>query len=563
MRILLLLFSLFTTSVTIYSQSIRKNLHLELTTTPPANLIVLQNYSYDLVFSERALLDQQIDTLTSTLKNDGYIDIKKKLSQKNDSTIVANFSLGTFFKTIQLYVQDDSPLSTYIEESGFTLRNDSILIETAFAKAYLEQLSTIASNSGDPFARFQIKKISKTKNKLVGQLTLTANEARTIDKYVLNGYEDFPEGFSRYYARLKEGTSFSQRTLLQQNELLETLPFVSSTKAPEVLFKKDSTIAYYYLKKNTVNQFDGFLGFASGEASNLRLDGYLDLLLTNNLNYGESLSLNYKADGNDQSQLKIQTTLPYLFRTPVGLEAEIALFRRDSTFSTTDLSANLFYTLTRHSSIGLGYISQTSENLRDTDIETATNITDYTSNGARASYKFIKRAANYFFPIKTSIHLQAGFLSRSTTLEELFQVPIEFRAAHNFEFSPKHNLYIRNITQHLESDNFVTNELFRFGGIQSIRGFDENTLLANTVSILNTEYRLILNQGLYVNTLFDVAYFENDLLNEQSQLYSVGVGAGVRTRAGVLKINLANGKFENLPFQFSNTRLHLILAIGF
>lgn len=563
LRYSFLLFILLSIPLRSYSQKAPKVLYLEILPQSQEAPNLLNNFAYTTSFNERAALQEQIDTLTKQIKAYGYIDLRTDVTQKNDSTITAQLDFGTFYKTLQLSLDSNTQLYSYIKETGLPIKQDSIEIETAFAKAYLEQLTTISANSGDPFARFQIIEISKNQDTLKGTLSLTSNKIRTVDKYVLNGYEDFPRGYLTYYARLKEGAPFNQKKLIRQNELLTTLPFVSSIKEPEVLFKNDSTIAYYYLKKNTINQFDGFLGFASGEDAALRLDGYLDLLLTNNLNYGESLSLNYKADGNDQVQLRVKTTLPYLLKTPLGLEAEIALFRRDSTFSTSDLSATLYYTASQRSTIGLGYLSQTSENLQDNGITPTSGITDYTTNAAIANYTYTRTQSDYFFPIKTQVYLKTGYAVRQTSLEETIQVPIEFEASHFFQFTSIHGLYLRNITKYLRSDNFVTNELFRFGGIQSIRGFEENTLFANTLSILNTEYRLTLNQGLYVNTLLDLAYFENELLNEQSQLYSVGVGAGVRTRAGILKINLANGKFEDVPFRFSNTKLHLILAVRF
>lgn len=563
MRKFLLLLILLIISLTTYSQNTKKTLYLEVFAKSDSDAQILKTLTYNSLFTERNQLQEQIDSLSTQIKTVGYIDLTTEVQEKNDSTILVEFDFGPLYKTTQLYLKSDPILYTYIKETGITIKNDSIEIETAFAKAYLKELANIASNLGDPFASFQISEISKTTNRLHGILNLSSNEKRTIDRYVLNGYTDFPKSYLRHYARLKEGATFNQKDLIKQNELLETLPFVSTTKEPEVLFKKDSTIVYYYLKRNTVNRFDGFLGFASDQNNNLGLDGYLDLLLTNNLNYGESLSLNYKADGDDQSQLRISTTLPYLFQTPVGFQAEIALFRRDSTFSTSDISANFLYTLSANSSIGLGYRSKASENLGSELIVPNLEISNFVTNGGQTTYNYTKQQSNYFFPIKTHFSISSGYSIRTTETERLEQIPLEIEAEHIFQLNPTNGIYIRNITKYLSSDNYVTNELYRFGGIQSIRGFEENSLFANTLSIINTEYRLTLNQGLYVNTIIDVAYFENKILNQKSELLGVGVGAGVRTRAGILQINLANGKFKDLPFRFSNTKLHLILAIRF
>ena len=66
----------------------------------------------------------------------------------------------------------------------------------------------------------------------------------------------------------------------------------SEIKKPEILFTKDSTIIYLYLKKEKSNSFEGFLGFSTNQQSNkIELNGNIDLKLISNLNSGEELHL--------------------------------------------------------------------------------------------------------------------------------------------------------------------------------------------------------------------------------------------------------------------------------
>ena len=73
----------------------------------------------------------------------------------------------------------------------------------------------------------------------------------------------------------------------------------------------------------------------------------------------------------------------------------------------------------------------------------------------------------------------------------------------------------------------------------------------------------MLNSSIYVHSIIDLAYFENEITDQKEKLISFGLGAGLRTKAGIFKINLANGKAENQTFRFSNTKLHFQLAIRF
>ncbi|HAH33791.1 MAG TPA: hypothetical protein DCL52_03280, partial [Flavobacteriaceae bacterium] len=121
----------------------------------------------------------------------------------------------------------------------------------------------------------------------------------------------------------------------------------------------------------------------------------------------------------------------------------------------------------------------------------------------------------------------------------------------------------QNTTNLMTSDTYLTNELFRFGGINSMRGFLENNIDASMFSILNTEYRYLVNQQTYLHSIIDLGYFENEILKQKEKLYSFGFGLGMTTKAGLLKFSIANGNIDGQAFKFSNSKIHLSIASQF
>ena len=129
-----------------------------------------------------------------------------------------------------------------------------------------------------------------------------------------------------------------------------------------------------------------------------------------------------------------------------------------------------------------------------------------------------------------------------------------------YQLNNKNSFYLRFIGSVLDSKTYLDNELFRFGGINSIRGFQENSIVANRYIVLNTEYRYQLSPSIYAHSIIDFSNFENEISNTKENLYGFGLGFGIVTKAGLLKFNFANGKTEMQNFMFSNSKIHISLV---
>ena len=560
----LYIFLLFCIAGPQISGQTKNTINLKIVGQDSTESTLINKIGYSSNLESKSYITTELEELKNNLTNSGYLDTTYDFIRKNDSLYTAIFDIQKQYATLSLKIQKNEHLEKYIRQTGRTLTNDTIILETAFAKAYLKQLSSIASNNGNPFAKFQITDITKrNKHTLHGNLTYTTEKTRTVDHIQIKGYTDIPQSFLKYSIGLKEGAIFNRKKINQQSASISSLPFITQVKPPEVLFTIDSTTVYLYVEKRNANKFDGFLGFANEEDNSLRLDGYLDLLLVNNFNFGETFILNYKADGGDQSQLSISTQLPYLFKTPIGIEASLKLFRRDSTFSTTNQSIGLSYQRNQKNSFTVGFESEQSENLTENNNSLQNNLNDYNAKRITTSFKHQQIINDLFSPIKRQFYFQAGFGNRTVENDIEKQISLTAVLENDFTLNNRQSIFLKNTTKYLISNNFLTNELFRFGGILSMRGFEENSLLANFYNTLNTEYRYRLNNSLYINTIIDLGYLENKIDNSKQKLYAFGLGAGVQTKAGLLKLNIANGSFEDQSFKFSNTKLHIILEVNF
>ena len=510
-------------------------------------------------------LKNSSDTIFKNIQRIGYLEAAyKTLNKKNDSTYIVTYVLGKKYKYIKLYYTNADFNREEIEQLSDKITNDYFIIPFSELENTLQSLVNYKTSKGFSFARINLDKITVEKNyTLKANLVLKTKIKRKINKVIVKGYSKFPKSYLKHYVGLRSGSVYSNDKLLAYNNVLSTLGFVSVVKTPEILFKKDSTIVYLYLKKKKNNLFDGVLGLSNNENNDkLIINGYLNIELVNNLNFGERFVINYRADGNDQQNFRAFLKMPYLFKSPVGVDLELMIFKRDSSFVTTSQNINVVYQINPNSSGFVGYKSYESSNLLDEN-EINPLVEDYNS-------KFFQFGGNYsvnqnskLFPIKSYFSLNTQIGSRITTENNVSQLKFDAILQHIFNLDFKNSIYLKNKTRYFSSNDYFINELFRFGGINSIRGFEENSIDATFYSVLNSEYRYRINNNTYINSIIDAAYFENKLQVVSEYLYSFGLGIGLNTKAGFLKFGIANGNVTNQDFSFSNTKLHFSIISKF
>lgn len=523
----------------------------------------IDSIGYTKQFSNYLDLESEVYNLKKKLIRLGYIDSKiESIKKQNDSLFKASLYIGVKINRIKVFF--DSDFNTeLLDFSEAKIHPNYFEVETSKLESTLNYLNKRIAEEGDPFSTLRLKNIRKeSKDILTSSLYIETNQKRRIDKIVVKGYEKFPKSYIKRFLKLKTGQSFNLDEITSKTEQLQNLRFAKELKSPEVLFTNDSTTLYLYTEKTRSNNFDGYLGFGTNENTNkIDFDGYVDLRLVNNLNFGESLSLFYKSDEIDQQTFDVQVNAPYLFGSPIGLDIGLNIFRKDSTFSSTTQQAKLNYQINAQHRISAGVKSSVSSDLLDLN---STTINDYESIYFQVGYNYLKpQYYDLLFPIHFYFDINGNFGNRTQDNLEQQQTVFTFETYKIFNLNKRNSFFARVTAASLSSDNYLDNELFRFGGINSIRGFEENSLVGNLFGVLNTEYRYRLSSSIYVHSVFDAAYFENDITNTKNKLFGFGFGLGLLTKAGLFKLNYSSGKTENIPFKFSDSKIHVSLTTSF
>ncbi|UKM65131.2 BamA/TamA family outer membrane protein [Flavobacteriaceae bacterium GSB9] len=547
------------------SEGFCQNLSLKITGKTEVENQTIDSLNHTKTHKDYNSIKAEVDSVQNTLYKLGYIENETKhIKRVNDSLFVAQISLNHKFNTIHIYYDENIVDRSILNQVSGTVFKDYFKIKFHELENAINSISNEISKKGYPFSKLQLSNIKiRDNNSLEATLGVDTNQKkRTVDDIIIKGYEKFPQAYIKHFLKIKPSQVFDLQTVKNKTEQLANLNFANELKPPEVLFSKDSTILYLYIEKRASNAFDGFLGFGSNENTNkLEFDGYLNLNLTNNLHYGESLQLLYKSDENDQKTFEANTSLPYLFKSPIGIDLSLRIFKKDTSFTTASQMAKLHYQINPKHKIFTGINSTESNYLRST---ASTTIQDFKTNLFSIGHTYTNpQAYDVLFPIKSHLSIETSMGKRKTDIHTQKQVHLNLDAFHIFNLNHKNSIYLRTRSAYLSSDTYFENELFRFGGINSIRGFEENSLFASLYTYMNTEYRFRLSNSIYIHSVFDAGYFENKITITKQKLFGYGFGFGLLTKAGLFKLNYANGKTEDSNFKLSDSKIHLSLTANF
>jgi len=127
----------------------------------------------------------------------------------------------------------------------------------------------------------------------------------------------------------------------------------------------------------------------------------------------------------------------------------------------------------------------------------------------------------------------------------------------------KNSFNIKSQNFYLQSENYIINELYRFGGINSIRGFNENSLQGNLLTSILTEYRYVLTPSIYIHSIIDYGYYQDRTSDINDRVLGLGFGFGLLTKNGLLNLVYANGSTKDQTIKFSNSIIHISFKTTF
>lgn len=440
-------------------------------------------------------------------------------------------------------------------------------IDAPALEADLKQWLEFAENCGHPFARWQLEEVQVEGLLINAKLTFYPGRQVLLDSLRLGGELPLKPWVLARYLQWQEGAVYDQRMVVQINRRLAALNYAGRIETSQLFFYNNKAALNLLVGKRPVSSFDGMLGVFPGTGTNGRLlvTGDLNLLLWSALKRGERLSFNWRSLQAGTQDLRAGVRWPFLFRSPVGIDSDFRLFRRDSSFLEVQALAGLEYTFGPGHYLK-GFWQQRS--YRQLTPNTGGLPVNGSAIGQVYGLEYSLQQLDKAYNPYRGWSLVAGAGAGQRSLQQpgaeaaaqtfpLYQFQLDLQA-----FVPWRKRWQSHVAVYgkgMFSQSFLPNESFRIGGFRTLKGFDEESLNATSYLIWNAEQRFLLDADSWLYVFANGGWLQQQWVTGNFSDRPLGFGAGLtfQNRSGIFSVAYALGTNNTQALQFRNTKVHL------
>ncbi len=531
------------------NSQLKKDFSLSLKSTEDT----IQTYTDSLLLSLKDFLEDkgylnfkvQIDTLSSN--GEVIYLIKVKEGKKYLIKKISSFELD---------VQDD------LLNEVSSVFSDAVLNNENIQKAGWK-IAELLENEGYPFAeiRFQnFKILEEIDDKILTEVIFSVkkNNPANISRIEIVGNKFTNRDVIIREMRISENELFNPQLAQKILRRLNKLNIFSQISNPEFLFDDSlNGILKIEVKEGSTNSFDGILGYVPPTTQTEKgyLTGQVNISLRNLFGTLRAFSFRWNKLSRLSQDLEIKYFEPWFLGFPLNIIPIFQQFKQDTTYIQRNFIGNLDLSLSE--SFVILFNISTSQIIPQTN---------YFSISVNRSSSFSYGLGVLYDTRDNPLFTKSGLLFR-TDINQILKKEYLFSETKRYNQQKGtlsiqiHQPIFRNQilfaglnAKVITGDGISISDLFRFGGMNSLRGYEENHFIGSKIFWTNFEYRLFTSFTDYLSAFFDYGYYFRDILNERVSKFKFGygVGAAFNTGLGLFRINYALGEGDT----FTRGKIH-------
>lgn len=491
-----------------------------------------------------------------------------------ENKIVCYLYVGKKYMWAHLRTQNiDQDLKKKIGPKSF--HYDQKLFNLKDINTLLGKLVQISGNLGYPFATAYLDSISIIQNQISANINFEYGPLISFDTLVITGNSKIKKTFLSNYLQIVPGQAFEEKKYESITKKIRKLPYLRLVEAPDLTFQNSEGTVYLNIEDKKVNHVDGILGVFpnSGNKGKVLVTGQFNLLLQNLFNRGKYLNLEWQKVKPLSQILNVHYIHPYIINSPISVGGRLKILKEDTTFINRELGLDFEINNGPYSDFKLFTQINTTALLSTEDYRDAKVLPQY-SDVSFQIYGLGYRWSNLddlvyptkglAFNIESSVgnkkikkniglpqELYEGVPDKS--LQVIFRGEIDYF----FQISRKVVLYNHLSGGIIDNQQLFLNDLFRLGGLHTIRGFNENYFFASEYLSGTIEARLLLDQQSHLLAFFDQGIVKNNLnLQKLDHPSGFGLGLSLGLDQGHFNFIYALGNSQFQPLSFQTSKIH-------
>lgn len=443
-------------------------------------------------------------------------------------------------------------------------------LEVLFKKILIE-----TQNSGYPFAAVRLDSINQQERAISAVIDLQLGPFITFDTVQVTGNSGTLPLYLNRVLKIAPGTAFSQKKVDQSVKNLKNLPSLQLVSDPELSFQNQSAILYLPVNDRRINTVDGIIGILPNETSKNRIlvTGEFSLALFNVWGRGRNYALNWQRINEYSQSLAISAEEPMLLGSSLDLEASYHLLKEDTTFINRDFRIGLGYRINPDIYIAFFSRRQSGDLLAVSQFagaETLPDVADFRYNNYGIDLILDKRD-DAFWPrrgVRTQAETGIGNkkLIQNTGLPSALYRELEMNSLQYYltldvekhvYLRPEFGLMAGMRLGEMAGRRLLLNDLYRLGGLNSLRGFNQNFFFANRYFYASFEPRYYFDNRSYFLLFTDFGSLQNKVGQGGWEYpFSFGGGLSLESSGGVFHFIYAMGKSNTQALGFNFSKIH-------
>lgn len=570
-------------------------LSVSISTYAKVNLILHQPFvvSSDSVlalsFNDESALRTHLQSLHNKALAEGYLlSSIDNYQAKNDTTYTATFYKGELYKWGNIDLSLINPvLLSKLNIAAASYQNK--LVQPHKIAQLINDIHDYYENNGYPFAQVKLSLESVSEQRLYAQLTIDPLQYTTFDTIIIHGDVNVSSTYLQHYLGIKIGSPYKENAVKQISTRIRELNFIEESAPYNVHFALDGTKVNLYLKARKSNQINGLLGVQQDVAALIpkyMITADFLLKLKNAFGSGELIDVTFQNLQKQSPRFNFSGSYPYLFNTKFAADGLFEIYKKDTAYVNISAQLGTRYLINARDYIGLSYTNQSgrivSPNLAQIEatkrlpkeidfttqgVQLHVNIdrTNYSRNPSKGNYAYVTTIAG-LRKVKpntaiTSLESTSGF--DFTTLYDTFttqqyQYRVQGKIGYFIPINKQIVIHAMYNGGYISGNNLFMNELFQIGGYKILRGYDEQSIFVNQYHIGTAELRLLFDVNSYAYIFSDYGWYQSkyDLVNQEHQPFSLGLGLNLDNKNGAFTIAIGIGRPVDGGLQFRNAKLH-------